>query len=157
MVFCGMATLHFKPSGPWENKFRTPSADDLLASFTRSVAQLIEHARHRLREAPGVHEEVSWQGVPWRWAFVFRHESDRSRPWACVVPEPTKPRIALPFTVEVIARLPARRLSKPVRDALIHGVEVDGVRWAEWELSSRPLVDEVLALAAARSEAPTPG
>lgn len=142
-----MAGLHYKPAGIWENKFRSPTADDLLGALSKTHAQLVEAARARLREAPASREEIVWNGLPWRWTFSYRGEGEPARFWAYVVPEPARPRIVLPLTLDELSRLPLRKLTKTVRDPLAHGVEVDGVHWVEWELTSRALLDEVLTLA----------
>ncbi|HEX8877933.1 MAG TPA: hypothetical protein VF777_14390, partial [Phycisphaerales bacterium] len=40
--------------------------------------------------------------------------------------------------------LSMKKLTKPVRDGIIHAREVEGVRWAQWEIESKSQV-EVLA------------
>lgn len=145
-----MPGLNYRPASFWENKFRTPVREELLAGLAKPHAQLIEAARLRLREVPRVREDLIWQGLPWRWTFAFRIDGDPSRPWAYLVPEPGKPRLVLSLTLEELARFPVRKLTKPARDPLSHGVEVDGIHWVEWEITSRALLDEVLTLAMSR-------
>jgi len=149
-----MAGLNYKSATFWENKFRTPSGGELVGALTKPHAHLVDVARRHFLGNAGVREELVWQGLPWRWTFAFRHEADPTRPWAYVVPEPGRPRVVLPVTMEELARFPVRKLSKVVRDPLAHGVEVDGVRWVEWELASRAIVDEVLALVVAVRASP---
>ncbi len=144
-----MAGLHYKSATIWENKFRTPTGEELLSGVPRSIAPLLEAARRRLLEVPTMKESVAWQGTPWRWTFAFRTETDSTRPWAYLVPDPSKPRIVLSLTMDELSRFPIRKLTKPARDPLSHGVEVDGVHWVEWEITGRALLDEVLALALA--------
>ena len=151
-----MPGMNYKPASVWENKFRTPAREDLLAGLAKPHAQLIEIARQRLREVPRVREELVWQGLPWRWTLAFRLEGEATRPWAYLVPEPGKPRLVLSLTLDELTKVPVRKLSKPARDPLTHGVEVDGVHWVEWEITSRALLDEVLALALARRATPVP-
>lgn len=141
-----MPALSYKPSSPWENKFRTPRAEDLLSGLARPLAQVFESARQRLREsAAGVREEIVWQGLPWHWTFAYRAEGEAAAR-IYLVPEPGKPRMVIPISAERLGRVPLRKLSKPAREALAHGVEVDGLHWTEWDLSSRALLDEAMAL-----------
>lgn len=141
-----MPALSYKSSTPWENKFRTPRADDLIAGMAKPLAQLFEIARNRLKEiGPGVREEIVWQGLPWHWTFSYRIDGEGTAR-AYLVPEPGKARIVIPISAERMGRIPLRKLSKPAREALAHGVEVDGLHWTEWDLSGRAMLDEAMAL-----------
>lgn len=147
-----MASSSIKSRDPWKDRFHTPSFDELVASFNRQLGSLLELARHKLLEFPGIRDEVAWQGIPWRWAVVFRWDAEPTRPWAYLVPEPGKPRLVLPLPADVIARLPARRLTKPTRDGIVHSAEVSGVHWAQWDLSNRPQLDELMVIAGMKHE-----
>jgi hypothetical protein len=140
-----MAATATKDRPAWMDRYRAPSFDELMAPFNKQNTTIIEHARAKLLAIEGLKEEVSWQGV-WRWTLVYRLASDE-RGWAYLVPNPTKPRIAVPVTDELIAELPMKKLSRLVRDGLVHAPTVDGVRWAQWELQSRTQTDEILSLA----------
>lgn len=148
-----MPGLNYKAATIWENKFRSPTGAELLHGLAKPHAALVDEARTRLLGVSGAREEIVWHGLPWRWTFSYRGEGALSRPWAYLVPEPAKPRLVLPLTLEELSRFPLRKLTKPARDPLSHGVEVDGVHWVEWEISVRALMDEVLTLAVARLQA----
>lgn len=134
----------------WEDRYRRPSAEELLAPFNKPVCHLLDVARERLSAFEGITEEVSWQGIPWRWAFVYRTRETGARAWAFVIPDPAKPQIALPLTAEVTETLRIKRLSRFIRDRIVFAAQVGGIRWAQWEISSRSQVDEVLDLAACK-------
>lgn len=147
-----MASSSIKSRDPWKDRFRTPTFEDLVAPNSRQFATLLESARQKLLEFSGIRDEVAWQGIPWRWAVVFRWEAELSRPWAYLVPEPGKPRLVLPLPADVVARLPARRLTKPTRDGIVHAAEVAGVHWAQWDLTSRSQLDELMVIAGMKHE-----
>ena len=98
-------------------------------------------------------ESIVWHGVPWRWTFAFASESEPERPWAYLVPQPGRLLLAMPLTHEQIASLPMRKLSKPVRDALALAARVGGVYWAQWPLTARAQVEELIVIARKRHEA----
>ena len=130
----------------WMDRFRTPTIDDLLGAFNKQLGGMLEHTREKLLDVEGVKEEVSWQGV-WRWTLVYRMPGEGDRGWAYLILDPTKPRLAVPVTDELISDLPMKKFSKFVRDGLTHAPTVDGVRWAQWELQGKTQADEILALA----------
>jgi hypothetical protein len=130
----------------WSDRFRTPTVSDLLASFNKHLAGVVNHTRERLLAVDGVKEEVSWQGV-WNWTLVYRIPGEGERGWVYLVPDPSKPRLAIPVQDELIAELPVKKLSKFVRDGLAHAPSVDSVRWAHWEIQGKNQADDILSLA----------
>ncbi len=145
-----MARTIQKPRLAWEDRFRKPSVDDLLEPFNKPVRHLIDLARERLSGFDGMTEEVAWQGIPWRWTFVYRFRDEAPRAWAYLVPDPVKPQIALPLIPEVTETLRIKRLSRFIRDRIVFATQVNGVRWAQWEIASKGQLDEVLELAACK-------
>jgi hypothetical protein len=69
------------------------------------------------------------------------------RPWAYLVPQPGRPVLALPITEEVAASMSDRKFSRAVRDSVALAPLINGVRWTQWELTSRTQGEELLALA----------
>lgn len=136
----------------WNERFRKPSAELLISEITKSLHAAAEIARGHLLGMEGATEEVSWQGVPWRWSLLFRHESIAGRAWAYLVPQPHQPFLVIPLTAEAIAAMPMRKLLKPVRDAITHAKEVDGIRWAQWEIQSKSQVETLAKLAKIQME-----
>jgi hypothetical protein len=130
----------------WVDRFRTPTASELLAPFNKQVTGMIEHAREGFRAVEGVKEDLSWHGV-WNWTFVYRLPGEGEPAWAYLVPDPMKPRIAVPVEDELIPELPLRKMSKFIRDGLTHAPVVDGVRWATWDLHNRTQGDDIVSLA----------
>ncbi|MGH7243041.1 MAG: hypothetical protein ACREJD_06455 [Phycisphaerales bacterium] len=131
----------------WNDRFRKPSADLLISEITKSLQPAAELAREHLLGLDGASEEISWQGVPWRWSILFRHEAVAGRAWAYLVPQCQQPLLVIPMTAEGIAALPMRKLLKPVRDAITHAKQVDGIRWAQWEIQSKTQVETLVKLA----------
>jgi hypothetical protein len=148
-----------KPRIAWEDRFQQPGADDLLTPFHKQHSFLLTHAREGLSTLGGVVESIEWRGVPWRWSFVYRIEDDGERPWAYLVPQPGKPILALPLDASLASSSAVRRMSRGVRDTILFSTQVGGVCWPQWELSSRPQLEEVLSLAKRKHDTllvPTP-
>ena len=138
-----MATGSVRARVAWEDRFRTPKIDELLEVFNKQTLPALEFARAKLLEVAGVREDLSWQGIPWRWCLTYRVGS-AERPWAYLVLEPNKARLALPLTADAVSRLPARKMSKTIRDAIAQASQVGGVYWASWELTSKALSEELV-------------
>lgn len=158
-----MSSATLKSRTAWHDRFRTPALDDLMEPFSRQLCGLIESTRQRLVAFPNISEELSWQGIPWRWTLVYRWAGQPERAWAYVVLDPSRVRLTLPMSTELIAKLPAKKLSRPTRDGIVQASEVAGVHWAQWELVNKPQLDELvgiveakhLLLTAASSSAPS--
>lgn len=135
-----------KPRAAWEDRFRRPTVDEVLEALNKQLLSLAESWRERMSETPGVREELSWQGIPFRWTLVYRNES---RPIAYLVPQPVKAYIAIPIAADAVNRLPLRKLSKPVRDSLGAASLVNGQYWAQWDLVSKAQLDELMLIASA--------
>ena len=138
-----------KPRAAWEDRFRRPTVDELLDGLNKQLLSLAESWRERMSEAPGVREELSWQGIPFRWTLVYRSENRPERPLAYLVPQPVRAYIAIPIASDAVNRLPLRKLSKPVRDSLGAASLVNGLYWAQWDLLSKSQLDELLLIASA--------
>lgn len=138
----------FRPA--WANRFATPSLASLLHPLKALHAPHVRHARSRLLAIQGMNEVVAWQGV-WRWTLVYSHPSLPGQVWAFLVPDPSRPLLAVPVAEIVLPSLPTKHLTRPVRDGLVLAPVVGGVRWASWEVTSNALAENVLAIAASRA------
>jgi hypothetical protein len=134
------------PRKAWEDRFRTPTADDLVGGMNKQIASLVEAARERLMAVPGVREDLAWQGLPWRWTLVYRQPLDNGRGWVYLVPDPAKPLLAMPLTADAVAALPLNRLKKHVKDGVTQARLVDSVYWATWEITGKTQLTEILEL-----------
>lgn len=141
----------------WNDRFRKPSAEILASDVTKSALPAVELFRDLVLAIPGVTEQVSWQGVPWRWTVLFKHEAIAGRAWVYFVPQPQQPLAIIPLTSEGIAALPMRRLLKPVRDAITHAKQVEGIWWAQWEIQSKTQVETLVKIARIQLEQITAG
>lgn len=133
----------------WEDRYRTPTVRELLELLTRQHAQLVEHARDQAITLEGVREVIEWRGVPWRWTLAYYVETS---PLVFLVPQPNRPRIALPLGDELARSLPLKRASKVVRDAITFAPRVGGVLWPAWDLTTRALTEEIAGLVQRKHE-----
>ncbi len=136
-----------KPRSLWEDRFGRPTVESLLGACPRGVLPLIDHARERLKKVKGVSEQLVWQGIPWRWTLTYRHPLEAERSFAFVVPDPAKPRLAIPIPDRVLAEISLKKASKLLRDPILQAPIVGAVRWCQWELQSKALIEEVVELA----------
>lgn len=147
-----MPSSEFKCKSSWENKFRNPTLAELKAVYLKPVQQLFEESREAITRFGEFREELAWLGVPWRWSLVYR-QSGEPLPAAYLVPQPLKPRIAIPVDVDFVLSAPTRKLSKFIREGLVHCPEVGGIKWASWELLAKNQLDEVIEFMALRRAA----
>lgn len=130
----------------WHERYSTPRLEQLTARYVPPTSDLLLPLLGGLRAIEGGTEELRWFGIPWRWSLGFRHALDLGREWAVVVLKPEKPDLVVPLTHAALERFPSRRFSRAIRDGIVHAPQVAGVFWAQWELSSRAQVDELLDL-----------
>lgn len=131
----------------WDNRFETPTFELLQAHYNKQMGSLLAAARERLLSFEGVSEDVSWQGLPWRWTLVYTLSGDPTRAWAYLIPDPESPQVSMPLTEAMIEALPMRRLKKHVRDGINGARKVAETRWAWWMVANRPQLDDVLDIA----------
>lgn len=131
----------------WEDRFKVPTFDDLRSHYNRQMAGLVEHIRERLMSFPGVSEDVTWEGLPWRWTLTYRCADDPTRAWAYLVPDPVAPKISMPLTADMVQAFPLHRFKKPIRDGVLCARIVGGVHWATFDVGSKAMLDDVLDLA----------
>jgi hypothetical protein len=131
------------PKGIWSDRFSTPGADALVDALRRDLAPAVQHARERLMAGHGLSEQVRWQGV-WCWTLVY--SCDAGHGVAYVIPDPARPRLGLAVKVGGAADLPLKKLTRVVRDAVLHAPVVDGFKWVALEITSKAAVDEALAV-----------
>jgi hypothetical protein len=127
----------------WEDRFQTPTAEELAGELHRQHAPAFAHAREIA--GSGGREAVTWQGV-WNWTIEFRHNGDAGPALAYLIPDPDRPRVCVPIPEEALAALGKRRLAKHVKDSLAHAPVVQGVRWPVWEIHTKAGVEEILSL-----------
>lgn len=144
-----MATASFKPRPAWTDRFQEPTILGLEGELSEAHRALFVKARAGFRNLEGVRESVEWAGIPMRWSFVYRIKG-QERALAYLVPDPTKPTLVLPLTLSDIEAILAKRIPKFVHQSIIHAAEVDGVRWAQWFLTSLPQVRELSRLVACK-------
>ena len=133
----------------WEDRFRAPSVSELSAALNRPQEHLVEVAREGLLSLDGVQETIEWRGIPWRWTMAYAVDS---RALAYLVPQPGKPRMAIPLPDEVLAAMDLRKSSKPVRDAIVFAPRVAEVIWPVWDLLNRAQIDELVLVARRKHE-----
>ncbi len=133
----------------WNDKFRQPTEDELRAGLSKPLQQVFDDARERLVELDGESESLVWQGVPWRWTFVYTIEgAGESRALAYVIPDPARLQICVPLTNEMVEKLPLKRMKKSIRDGVVFARHVAGVSWPTWDIPTATALDEVFELVA---------
>jgi len=130
----------------WEDRFSTPSAASLIKSIDEPVFPAAEYARVKLLAVEGLREDVVWQGV-WKWTLTYTHSADSDRGWIFLIPDPSRFRLSMPMSVDLIQELPLKKLSKFSRDALVHAPVVGRTRWPSWDVQTKTQVDDCLELA----------
>jgi hypothetical protein len=136
----------------WEDQYTLPKRADLLDPMAKPQRAIVDLMRERLLTLPSVEEVLSWRGIPWRWTFGYSLEGDPSPPFAYLIPSPTKPMFSMPFSVEEAKRLEVIKISRPVRESIGLSMQVAGVHWPQWELTSKTLAEELITLARKRHE-----
>src|SRR6185436_5942499 len=102
--------------------------------------------RERLLAFEGVSERLEWQGVPWRWTLVYSCQLDPTRAFAYIIPDPAKPQVAIPLTVNMVQALPLKRMRKAVRDGVVFSRLIAGVYWPGWALEAVGQLDDVIEI-----------
>jgi hypothetical protein len=134
------------PRRAWEDRYRTPNPEDLIRGMEGPGRELFLHVRGELAALAGVRESLSWQGIPWRWSFSYRMAGGREA-FAFLVPQPGRPLLGLPLGECVFDTVLESKISKPVREAILHAPAIGSVRWTQWELTSRTQAEDLLILA----------
>lgn len=130
----------------WEDRFKTPTYDQLRDLSNKQVGGVFDAARARLLAIPDIKESLVWLGVPWRWSLEYRSPLDPARAWAALVLQPNKPEIAVPLPAPVLGKIPLAKLPRPIRDGLRASTAIAGVFWPSWECTSKAQVEEVGAV-----------
>jgi hypothetical protein len=155
---------------PWNDKFTRPAPEALGAVYPAAIQDLLRDVRAGLGALSGLEASLDWQGVPWRWTFVYRGTGDLAehatpasggptpvnspsglsllRAFAYVVPDPARLQVCIPLTGAQIEALPAKKIKRPVKDVIAAAGSVAGVWWPTWELTGPGVLEDVLDLAA---------
>ncbi len=126
---------------PWSDRFRTPTADDLLDALPRSLRPATDAARARLVAGGSLEEHLRWLGI-WRWSFTYEAACGAA-PEAYVIPDPRTPRICVPLDAAAVVRLFTKPCASFVRDSVERCAAVAGVRWATWDIESKGMVESL--------------
>lgn len=129
---------------PWDDRFAKPTDEALLELHPKTVRKLLEQARESLLAFEGASERLEWEGLPWRWSWSYTVEADPTRALAYLTPEPSRPQLSMPLTVEMVETMPVKRLKKHVRDGLLGARKVSEIRWASWEFHTKSDLDDLL-------------
>ncbi|GAB4386606.1 MAG: hypothetical protein Kow0022_16110 [Phycisphaerales bacterium] len=132
----------------WEDQFTRPDRASLLAGLNKQDQVLVDRCLERLESVPKARAAIRWHGIPWRWTFCF--ESDKRDPIAFVVPEPRRPRLAIPLSADDLDRVNMRKLSRPLKEGIALAAAINGIVWTEWVLSSKSQTDELFTLVESR-------
>ncbi len=132
---------------PWEDRFTTPTTENLFEAIEDGVVDLVRELRGSLREDFGLTERLEWCGVPWKWSLTYRSgRAAGAEIIAYLVPNPETPTVVFRLTHEQFATLPLRKLSRHIRDGLAPTRLVAGVCWPEWKFQSPNQVQDLIGL-----------
>lgn len=128
-------------SPAWRNQFAQPTTETLLSEVDPERVKFVETLREGLLALDNAQESLGWHGIPWRWSLRYSiKKADR----AFIVPAPEAPALAMPIRAAEIDAINLRSLSRPVREGVVNAAYVDGVLWAEWELTAQTQVADLL-------------
>lgn len=132
----------------WADRFRPPSAEQLLAGVAAPWRPLVAAMRDRLKKDARARESLAWLGT-WQWTMVFHQGAGGGVAWVYVIPDPQRPQVCVPVPDVALAGLAAGTLSRAMRETLSRAPTVDGVRWATWEVQNRTQMESLASLAVA--------
>ena len=132
---------------PWEDRFTTPTTENLFEAIENDLVDLARVLRSGLKDDFGLTERLEWCGVPWKWSLTYRAgRAARSDIVAYLVPNPETPTVVFRLTHEQFSTLPIRKLSRHIRDGLAPTRLVAGVCWPEWKFQSPTQVQDLVGL-----------
>lgn len=121
--------------GAWQDRYRTPNAEGLLAELGPEARPLAEKALQTLGRKP----KVVWV-VPWNWTLSVDH--------ACgplfLIPEPGRLRLVARLPRPVFEQMVAPKSARPAREAVVSASCVGDTVWTEWAISSDAVCEGVL-------------
>lgn len=136
----------------WENRFARPAPDDLLSELPKPASSLAEAVRSGLTSSHRFVERLTWQGIPWRWSFVFT-PNPATEPAAAknaslslyLIPAPSKLEVALALPDASLAAVLAKKQPKALKETLTAASLVGLQRFVRWEPTAKAHADEILA------------
>lgn len=134
----------------WADRFAAPDAGHLLAALSPEAAPLAQSLREALLASGEFCETVRWSGLPWRWALTYA--ADQGGVAAYLVPNPDGPSAVFRLTHEQFSDLPAKKLSRYIREGLAQSRLVAGVAWPEWPFQTQVQIKDLADLFAMLGE-----
>lgn len=132
---------------PWEDRFTTPTPEQLFDVLDGEIADRVRELRGSLGEDFGLSERLEWCGVPWKWSLTYRTgRAARAEIVAYLIPNPETPTVVFRLTHEQFSTLPLRKLSRHIRDGLAPTRLVAGVCWPEWKFQTSNQVQDLVGL-----------
>ncbi len=132
---------------PWEDRFTTPTTENLFEAIEDDIVDLARVLRGGLEDDFGLTERLEWCGVPWKWSLTYRSGRAASADIiAYLVPNPETPTVVFRLTHQQFGTLPLRKLSRHIRDGLAPTRLVAGVCWPEWKFQSANQVQDLVSL-----------
>lgn len=119
----------------WDDRFATPTVDDLFAALPPEMLALTQTIREALTSDPDLRESLRWCGLPWRWTLTYAPagKHDERDTVAFLVPNPEMPMVVYRLTLDQAGELPLKKLSRFTRDGLAQARLIAGVAWPEWK------------------------
>lgn len=136
----------------WENRFSRPSPEDLLSELPKPASTLADALRSGLTSSHRFLERLTWQGIPWRWSFLFT-PNPATEPAAAknaglslyLIPAPTKLEVTLTLPDTSLSQVLAKKQPKTLKETLATASLVGLQRFVRWEPTAKSHTDEILA------------
>ena len=132
----------------WDDRFATPSIEDLLAALPPEILEPTQTLRESLANDTELVESLRWCGLPWRWALTYAPPgaANEREAVAFLVPNPESPAVVFRLTLDQAGGLPLKKLSRFARDGLAQARLIAGVAWPEWKYQSANQAGELAEL-----------
>lgn len=132
-----MAKKSYQAPLPWEDRWNQPDLETLLKPIRDPQIKPFRELMQRLADTEGVAMQLQWQGISWKWSFVYRSEEGAAKhpgleQFAYLVPRPAGVIVCIPLTTEFIQALPFRRLNRYIRDGVRVAKCAVDIHWAQW-------------------------
>lgn len=132
---------------PWEDRWTTPTLDQLLEPIEENRRKVIETLIERITAYEGVTTNIAWHGVSWRWTLELNLTlGEQTRPFVYIVPRPETPQVCIPMSQAVTDRLPFKRLNRFIRDGIRSAKCAVNTQWAKWTPSAGTEIEHLMDL-----------
>jgi hypothetical protein len=123
---------------PWEDRWHEPQVEQLFPPIQEQPRRALKGLMSDIEKLGKFVREVCWYGPAWKWTIEYRvpDQNQVEHVLCYLVPSSAGPLVCVPFSDDVIAQLPMRRLNKFVRNGIRSAKCAVAVHWATWNLTA---------------------